>query len=340
LALGAILLVGAESAKVVSGIDSRSNQLQATERNSTASLAGLPLECVEILGRTMVDRWIEWLLESSASLVTVLVDSSISFPASRYAIHASVKFRRVADRWFAATQTLREYSENGIENAFVATANTYAEFDIADLIEFHRDARRTVTGACDSTGALRMWIADCTKAQREPLGLALSPERDSDVASYFVWKYTNRLEHPEDLRGLVRDVFRGACALRPDGREIRPGVFVGEGAQIHKRARIVAPAFVGRNSKIREDALVTRGSNIESGCCIDCGTAVEDSSILSNTYVGLCLDVAHSIVRGNMLLNVDRKVELQIFDESVVRDNIAIAKQSAYEPLVALSQGG
>jgi hypothetical protein len=48
---------------------------------------------------------------------------------------------------------------------------------------------------------------------------------------------------------------------------------------------------------------------------------VEDSSVLSNSYVGIGLDVAHSIVDGNNLLNLERDVTLEISDPCVMRQN-------------------
>jgi hypothetical protein len=46
---------------------------------------------------------------------------------------------------------------------------------------------------------------------------------------------------------------------------------------------------------------------------------VEDSSILSNSYVGIGLDVSHSIVNGNQLLNLERGVALEIQDPGMIR---------------------
>ena len=40
-------------------------------------------------------------------------------------------------------------------------------------------------------------------------------------------------------------------------------------------SRIVAPAYIGCHSRVREDALVTRCSSIERDCCIDFGTIVK-----------------------------------------------------------------
>lgn len=92
-----------------------------------------------------------------------------------------------------------------------------------------------------------------------------------------------------------------------------------EGAQVERGARIVAPAFLGRDVKISEQCLITRCSSIERNCQIYYGTVVEDSSILSGTYVGIGLDLLHCIADGICLVNLNREVALEIKDPVVMR---------------------
>ena len=107
-------------------------------------------------------------------------------------------------------------------------------------------------------------------------------------------------------------------AIRPVGKEIKPGVWVGEGARIHRKARVVAPAFIGAHSKIRASALITRGSVIEHHAEVDCGTVVENSTVLPFTYVGAGLDVMHSVVGFRRLSHLLRNVEVEISDDKLV----------------------
>ena len=101
-------------------------------------------------------------------------------------------------------------------------------------------------------------------------------------------------------------------------RELKPGIWVGDGARIHRKARIVAPAFIGAYSKIRASALITRGSAIEHHAEVDCGTVVENSTVLPFTYVGAGLDVMHSVVGFRRLAHLVRKVEVEISDAKLV----------------------
>jgi hypothetical protein len=55
---------------------------------------------------------------------------------------------------------------------------------------------------------------------------------------------------------------------------------------------------------------------------------IEDSSILTNTYVGIWLDMCHAVVQGNQLLNLAHNVSLEIADPSLIRANMAVKKEA------------
>ena len=329
VALGAILVVEPESGKAFENVGSR----EAARAERADFLVSGPLTCVEILGRSAVERTIERFVKADVEAISVQVESN--------ALHLLPTFRtsfdnidiRVADDvWMGVAQTLQEYSESGIDYAFVSRANAYLEADLDDLFQFHRQTRQTVTRASDSEGFLDLWISACNEAaQAQFADPETAPRTGKDggwPVTYYVKEYVNRLVHPRDLRRLVADAFRKRCEVIPVGQEIRPGVWVDEGAQIDRRARVVAPAYLGCKSVIREDTLITRFSNIESFSFVDYGTVIEDSSILTNTYVGIWLDMCHAVVQGNQLLNLAHNVSLEIADPSLIRVNKAIKKEA------------
>jgi hypothetical protein len=55
---------------------------------------------------------------------------------------------------------------------------------------------------------------------------------------------------------------------------------------------------------------------------------VEDSSILANTRIGICLDVCHAVACENKLLSLEHEVVLDISDSSIMRRNIPALKES------------
>jgi NDP-sugar pyrophosphorylase family protein len=324
---GAILIVGTESGITAEQLPPFS---AVSVGDQPLGLLDEPLACLEILGRTTVDRMLERFLSEELAVVSVLVDARVSHLVSTAGKpdwnSDRLNCQVVDEVWTAAARTLKDYSEAGIHQAVIATAGAYVECDLPDLLQFHREHRQAVTRGFDSLGALDFWVVDSARAG-ELTSAFLSPSPEASRASfYFVKPYVNRLATPRHLRQFITDALRGRCEARPSGHETRPGVWIDEGAQIHKRARIVAPAYIGRGSRVREDTLITRCSNIERFSCVDYGTVIEDSSILANSYVGIWLDVAHAMVSGNKLLNLERNVLLEFSDNSLIRENTAGSK--------------
>jgi hypothetical protein len=140
-----------------------------------------------------------------------------------------------------------------------------------------------------------------------------------DDCERFVAKdYVNLLRSASDFRRLAIDGLLKRNAVRPIGKERKPGVWVGHGASIHRRARVLAPAFIGAHSKVRAASLVTRNSVIEHHAEVDCGTVVENSTVLPYTYVGAGLDVMHSIVGFSQISHLVRDVAVEIQDRKLV----------------------
>jgi hypothetical protein len=291
-------------------------------------LVAQPLCCVDAMGRSMLERTVQHLLNTRVENITLLVPKDLPGNCPPLTNHPhKVKVERTDDPFSALNDVLKRYADEGVEHAFILSGSLYAETDLLDFVYFHREAKKGITRAFDHEGPLDLWVVDC--AQQSPLGLRFDRSKRGvpDHASYFIAGYVRRLQHPSDLRAIITDSLRGICAMRPCGQEVRPGIWVDEGAEIDRRARIVAPAYIGCNSKVREDALVTRCSSIERDCCIDFGTIVEDSSILANTRVGIWLDVRHAVASGSKLMSLKHDVLLEIADLNVMRFNGALPNE-------------
>jgi NDP-sugar pyrophosphorylase family protein len=304
------------------------------QQDGQGSLVAEPLACVDVMGRSMMERTIERFVRAGVDVVCVLVPANLAYAVQSLPLaFENVTLQVVPDTNSAVTQKFKEFSRSGIEHTFVVSAGTYTETDLLDLFYFHREARQPATRAVDSNHKLDLWVVDCVTAQSFDADMLLE-QAQGNGASYFIREYVNQLAHPRDLRQFVSDVLRGRCAIRPSGVEVKPGIWVGEGAEIHRRARIVAPAYLGRGSKVREDTLITRFSSVERGCYVDYGTVIEDSSILANTHIGIWLDVCHSVANGSKLFNLERNVILEIEDPSILRATSS-AREEARNTLAA-----
>jgi len=297
--VGAVVIVGS------SGEGGAERQLSS----STMQFEHGCLACIELLGRTVLGRTIEELLRGRIDSVAVIASSPF---ASAVIGHEQVGFFTAHDVWQKAWEKAKNFSAEAV---LVVRLGAYVEFDPADLLQFHRDQGKAVTRAWSDDGSLDVWVVDPEIfAQNDGLVSCLESE---DPARYFV--SVNRLESARDLRQLITDGLGARCHFRPQGTEIRPGIWLGHGAEVDRTARLVAPVYIGRASKIADQCLITRGSNVESNAKVDYGTVIEDSTVLSNTYVGIGLDLSHSIVDGDNLLHLQHGVSLKISDPVVLR---------------------
>jgi len=268
-----------------------------------------PWASMEVLGMTPIVRLAED-LQKVCDTVSVISNDRDSQHAK--ATHQT----SVAD---LAAECFANYKREGLGAVFIVRCGFYVELDVAEMLSFHQEQGVGVTRAFNDDAPLDVWMVD-------PSGLpehvaTLSALLCAKPAMYRSQGYVNQLRTAREFRRLVLDSFYSRCRLRPQGSEIKPGIWSCEGAQIERSARVVAPAFIGRDVHISAECLITRGSNVESNSRVDFGTAVEDSTILPNSYVGIGLDLSHSIVDGRNLLNLRHNVNLEITDPVVMRQN-------------------
>src|SRR6185312_5958068 len=130
--------------------------------------------------------------------------------------------------------------------------------------------------------------------------------------------YLNQMASMRDLRQFAIDILTRQTQTCPAGKEIKPGVWSAPGAMIEKGARVLAPAFVGSLARIRSGAVITRCSSVERHAEVDCGTVIENSTVLPFSYVGAGLDLAHSIAGMGRIVNLHRDVTVTIVDPKLV----------------------
>ena len=265
---------------------------------------------VEALGKAPIARLAEDLKRETCSIVSVISSDSSNSQDAR------TNRKSTAD---LVDDCMVSYKREGFGTVLILRCGAYVELDAAEMLRFHMKEGSAVTRVFTNESPLDVWMVD-PSAFPEPASI-LSALLSARPALYHTHTYVNYLQTARDFRRLVLDSFHSRCRLRPQGSEIKPGIWICDEAQIERSARLVAPAFIGRGVQISDECLITRGSNVESSSRVDFGTAVEDSSILSNSYVGIGLDLSHSIVDGLNLLNLKHNVSLEITDPAVIRQN-------------------
>jgi hypothetical protein len=307
----AIVIVGDASQEPVAG-------------SRLETIGGIPIAYLDVLGMPVLRRVLERLRRCGVAGATLITDASADAePYVKRAVSGTFLLRVNAPGgqiWTAAEDTFHKYAEGGAELVITVRIGPYADVDYEELIQHHLDHRCAVTMAVDSSGAsLDLFVLNaCSRKDAATLFRSHLQQLRRECQPFPVASYINRLRNAGDLRCLAMDGLLGKNSLVPVGTEIKPGVWVGESAHIHRRARLVAPAYVGAHAKIRAAALITRGAVVESRAEVDCGTVVENSTVLAFTYVGAGLDVMHSVVGLRHLSHLLRNVEVEISDGKLV----------------------
>jgi len=328
------------SAILLSGRQQPWNPVPSNSRSdwdAGVSMSGvLPasLACVELFGQSILERTVARFAKAGLHNISVIAASDcISFHETNEVRIAAPK--HAEDRWSSVKRALLKDLQRGIQTVLVAELGAYVELDLPAALQFHRAKAQPVTPIHDRMGSLSYWIVEAAQVL-SCADFSFPPDEDRIINApipFEVRGYVNRLANPRDFRYLVQDAFLGRCSIAPAGREVKPGVWIDQGARVHKTARLVAPSYIGCNTRVQPGAVVTRGSNLERNCNVGEGSLVSDASLFPHTMIGRGLDVSTALVNGDGFVDLGRNVSLRIDDPNLI-SNVPPVKQHvpAYLP--------
>ena len=287
--LGVIILPGNTPSK---------NSGQVLPNSRISALAHYPVAYWSLLGESILQRTVRRLRAAGARLITVIH-------------HDDPRTQDGKDHGWE--RAFLDYVRTGVERVLLISMDAYAEFDLEHILRFHAESRCPVTHVADADGPLGISVIEgkCVAEDVAQFRRRLSAFA-SCSATYEFNGYVSRVHGVSEYRELVQHALTGVCEARPLGKEVRPGVWIGEWARVSSKARLLGPCYVGAHSKVRAGALVAKQAAIEQNCEIDCGTVVENSSILPRTYLGPGLHVSQSLVSGSRLVHLGRNLDVEL----------------------------
>jgi hypothetical protein len=207
-------------------------------------VAAPALAMLDVLGEPVLLRVVQSLCDSKVGPIFLLVNSATAkSTVIRQLDRSQVNVIIVADDDFrAATQAaMANCRERGMQSALVMRAATYIEFDVVDMLKFHNRTDQPVTFMADNVGRLEAALIDCVASEATAAFLSKGSAYSAAASDYAPKSYVNRLRTPADLRQLAEDALMQRCGIRPRGVEVRAGVWIGEGARVHRHARTEGP---------------------------------------------------------------------------------------------------
>lgn len=292
-----------------------------TREEDLSFIASGPLGVVDVAGKTPLERTAERLQQFGILPAAAVVETAAF--STRPGLSPTPGLNYVAaqpDRfWRAAENAFNEMVQNGAELVVLVRLGAYAEIDFEHLVQFHLDRGSRVSQVCHQGENLDIF---CISASRRNDAASLFRSQLSRCRSECPLMehagYVNHLSGARDLRQFAIDILTRQTQTCPAGKEIKPGVWVERTAIVEKGARILAPAFVGALARVRTGAVVTRCSSVEHHAQVDCGSVVENSSVLPYCYVGAGLDLAHSVAGMRQVANLRRDVTVEIPDPKLI----------------------
>lgn len=288
---------------ILSGWEDRDDSSELNPGFVSTGITKLPVSSVGILGQSLRDRTLAQLRAAGVQGPIVVPDGP-AFNAlwSRHAANDSIS---------AWDKAVAHWTHTGVDALVLLRASFYSDLDFNELIRFHVERRAALTqvytpGVLDLAVVNTQWLRDRGRSVHR------EPER------FYYNGYTNRLRKPSDFSQLIEDALCGRCALRPEGTEVASGVWFGDGAEVDDSCVIGGPCFIGAGTRIGSCCTVSGGSAVENNCEIDAGTTIDQSWILSGTYVGVGLNVRRSIVANQRIFHLDRETEVAITDRRLI----------------------
>ncbi len=289
------------------------------------TLGGVAMAYLDVLGLPIVERVLLRLQHAGVSGATLIgTFRTADGPFTRFRSSGRMPLQQVEssgeDLWRVAENVFEQCLQAGADLVLIIRIGAYVEIDYEQLIQHHIDKHCSVTAVIDSEEKrLDHFVLNAAARTDAAIlfGSRMTLLRKQETP-FRVAGYVNRLRNPSDLRRLAVDGLLKKNSIQPQGTEVKPGVWVHPLAKVHSRARIVAPAFIGARARIRASAVITRASVVEHHAEVDCGTVIEDSTVLPFSCLGAGLEVVHSVSGFHRLNDLPRRTEVKIQDSKLL----------------------
>ena len=277
----------------------------------------------------------------------------------------------IEDRPLGTAGSVRAARDHLDEPFFVISGDALTDFDLTAVADFHRtsgaaatltlyrvpnpleygvvitdDAGRVlrfqekprweeVIGDTVNTG---IYLLDPEVLDLLPDGPAdfsndLFPEmlrRNMPLYGYVAEGYWTDVGSVDEYRRANADAVNGKAGIElPSALR---GVMLEEGAEVHPEARLFGNILVGRDAQIRAGAIVNGPTVIGDYTVVDQGARIDESILLSNSYIGQNADLRSCIVGRQSSLHEGVRLE----EGAVLGDNSVVGKAATVRSSVKI----
>lgn len=132
-----------------------------------------------------------------------------------------------------------------------------------------------------------------------------------------------------------QDVLTGRVQTSLPAREAAPGVWLGEGVDLHPQARLVGPVLIGDGSCVDEGAVIEPGTVIGNGCLVRKKASLKRSVLWNNVFVGAGAHLRGAVVCSRALV----QAAAEVYEGAVIGSDSVLQERSVVKPDVKLWPG-
>lgn len=129
--------------------------------------------------------------------------------------------------------------------------------------------------------------------------------RDAPVYGFPSDAYFTDIGRPATYLQVHHDLLLGRTSFAPPGREVAPGVWAEDNADVHPSATLVGPVALGRGVRIGRNAEVVGPTALGEGCIVDDGARVECSVLWARCEVKEGATLRRAIVGDGFAIEVE-----------------------------------
>ena len=165
-----------------------------------------------------------------------------------------------------------------------------------------------------------------------------------DGLPFHVWRlesYWNDVGNIEQYRMGNFDALHGRVDIRIPGRQVRPGVWVGQGTEIEAGVRVEPPILLGAGCLVESGAELIGPLIVGDGCVVEHGAVLEGVIHWDGTKAGRDSRLAGSILGRNVVVHREAVVheDAVVGDRSEVGPHALVGAGARLEPHTLVEPG-
>ncbi|NLY74430.1 MAG: NTP transferase domain-containing protein [Firmicutes bacterium] len=153
-------------------------------------------------------------------------------------------------------------------------------------------------------------------------------EKGELICGYVADGYWSDIGNLEQYRQAHYDVLTGKVKVSIPGREVKPGIWLGEAVEIDPKARIEGPVLLGDYCRIKADTVIEGFTVIGNYGIVNEGTSIKRGILWNHCYVGPFSEIRGAVLCHHTYL----KGKNSVYEGAVIGEGVSMGGRSTIKP--------